>query len=153
MRSKLKNSISLLATLVLSIVSAASSQPAGAQSQDARQQEIQQLKDKLQQLDQTMREIQGEINGLENGAKSAPTPPTQEPNVAIPAEPSPTEPQTDPVPLEGEITEQLNTVDFYGFAMLDSGYDFGQVDPNWFDVVRPTKLPAFPNEFAPSGNV
>lgn len=41
----------------------------------------------------------------------------------------------------------------YGFAMLDSGYDFGQIDPNWFDVVRPTKLPAFENEFGPSGNV
>jgi hypothetical protein len=55
--------------------------------------------------------------------------------------------------MEGEITEKLNSVDFYGFAMLDSGYDFQQVDPNWFDVVRPTKLPSFPNEFAPSGNV
>ena len=37
--------------------------------------------------------------------------------------------------------------------MLDSGYDFAQVDPNWYDVVRPTKLPSFANEFAPSGNV
>jgi hypothetical protein len=57
------------------------------------------------------------------------------------------------VPLEGEITEQQSSVDFYGFAMLDYGYDFKQVDPNWFDVVRPTKLPSFANEFAPSGNV
>jgi len=153
MRSTLNSSISYLATLLLLIVSTASSQLAEAQSQRARQQEVQQLKDKLQQLDQTMKEIQGEIEGLENGAQSAPTPPTQEPEVAIPGEPSATEPQTDPVPLEGEITERLNTIDFYGFAMLDSGYDFGQIDPNWFDVVRPTKLPSFNNEFAPSGNV
>ena len=41
----------------------------------------------------------------------------------------------------------------YGFAMLDAGYNFGQIDPNWFDVMRPTKLPAFNNEFGPSGNV
>ncbi len=41
----------------------------------------------------------------------------------------------------------------YGFAMLDAGYNFGQIDPAWFDVVRPTKLPAFENEFGPSGNV
>jgi hypothetical protein len=27
------------------------------------------------------------------------------------------------------------------------------VDPIWFDVVRPTKLPSFRNQFAPSGNV
>jgi hypothetical protein len=46
----------------------------------------------------------------------------------------------------GESTFQV-----YGFAMLDAGYDFKQNDPNWFDVVRPTKLPAFAGEFAPNG--
>ena len=35
--------------------------------------------------------------------------------------------------------------------MLDAGYQFKQNDPDWFDVVRPTKLPSFPNEFAPNG--
>ena len=43
--------------------------------------------------------------------------------------------------------------DVYGFAMLDMGYDFRQNDPNWFDVVRPTKLPAFADQFAPNGKV
>lgn len=43
------------------------------------------------------------------------------------------------------------TLDIYGFAMLDMGYNFGQIDPNWFDVVRPTKLPAFHNEFGSNG--
>ena len=57
------------------------------------------------------------------------------------------------MPLEGEITEPKDSFNIYGFTMLDAGYDFGQVDPNWFDVVRPTKLPSFHNEFAPSGNV
>src|SRR5215469_13667037 len=42
--------------------------------------------------------------------------------------------------------------EIYGFAMLDMGYDFGQIDPDWFDVERPTKLPAFPNEFGHNGN-
>jgi hypothetical protein len=138
---------------VFLIVVAGASQPAAAQSQDARQQEVQQLKDKLQQLDQMMREVQGEINGLERGSQSSSTPSAQGPEVAIPAETTTTQPQADSVPLEGEITEQQSSVDFYGFAMLDSGYDFKQVDPNWFDVVRPTKLPSFSNEFAPSGNV
>jgi hypothetical protein len=36
--------------------------------------------------------------------------------------------------------------------MLDAGYQFKQNDPAWFDVVRPVKLPSFPNEFAPNGN-
>jgi hypothetical protein len=40
----------------------------------------------------------------------------------------------------------------YGFAMLDMGYQFKQADPNWFDTVRPVKLPSRPNEFAPNGN-
>jgi hypothetical protein len=42
--------------------------------------------------------------------------------------------------------------EIYGFAMLDMGYDFGQIDPAWFDVERPTKLPAFRNEFGHNGN-
>ena len=29
----------------------------------------------------------------------------------------------------------------------------GRINPNWYDVVRPTQLPSFKNEFAPSGNV
>jgi len=36
--------------------------------------------------------------------------------------------------------------------MLDAGYQFKQADPNWFDTVRPVKLPAFKDQFAPNGN-
>jgi len=43
-------------------------------------------------------------------------------------------------------------VDFSGFAMLDMGYQTNQNHPDWFDVVRPTKLPSFEDEFAPDGN-
>jgi DcaP outer membrane protein len=43
-------------------------------------------------------------------------------------------------------------LDIYGFAMLDSGYDFKQNDPDWFDVMRPSKLPAFTDEFGKNGN-
>ena len=42
--------------------------------------------------------------------------------------------------------------DIYGFAMMDTGYQFKQNDPNWFDVVRPTKLPAFENQFGEDGH-
>jgi DcaP outer membrane protein len=41
--------------------------------------------------------------------------------------------------------------DIYGFAMLDTGYQGKQNDPNWFDVVRPTKLPAFKDQFGEDG--
>jgi hypothetical protein len=35
---------------------------------------------------------------------------------------------------------------------LDAGYDFKQVDPDWFDVVRPVKLPSKKDEFGADGN-
>ncbi len=47
--------------------------------------------------------------------------------------------------------ENKTVVDIYGFAMLDMGYQTGQNDPDWFDVVRPTKLPSFENEFGHDG--
>ena len=43
-------------------------------------------------------------------------------------------------------------LDISGFAMLDSGYDFKQNDPNWFDTMRPSKLPAFKDQFGKDGN-
>jgi hypothetical protein len=43
-------------------------------------------------------------------------------------------------------------LDVYGFAMLDMGYQTGQNDPAWFDVLRPTKLPAFENQFGEDGH-
>lgn len=45
-----------------------------------------------------------------------------------------------------------STIELYGFAMLDMGYQTKQNDPNWFDVLRPTKLPAFKDEFGEDGH-
>jgi hypothetical protein len=58
-----------------------------------------------------------------------------------------------PAAKPAEERKSDSTVDFYGYAMLDSGYQFNTNDPNWFDVVRPTKLPSFKGEFAPNGKV
>ena len=46
-----------------------------------------------------------------------------------------------------------STINVYGFVMLDAGYNFDQINPNWYDVVRPTRLPSFENQFAPDGNM
>jgi cell division protein FtsB len=152
--------------LLLLALSAISIQSAAAQSQDQRNADIEQLKNKLQQLDQMMTEVKGEIKALEGTpappaaslvgqgqAEGRQTSAPQEPMIAVPSEAIIAQPQAGTVPLEGEITERQNSFNFYGFVMLDSGYDFGQVNPNWYDVVRPTQLPSFHNEFAPSGNV
>ena len=39
------------------------------------------------------------------------------------------------------------SLEVYGFAMLDIGHDFKQINPNWFDTMRVTKLPSFEKEF------
>jgi hypothetical protein len=104
--------------------------------------DIQQLKEKLASLEQSMNEVKGQIIALE--AQHAVLETTEVPQ---PSSPLPTAPQdTKKTSSGGE-----STLDIYGFIMLDSGYNFGQIDPNWFDVVRPVKLPSFKDEFGPDG--
>lgn len=43
-------------------------------------------------------------------------------------------------------------ITIYGFAMMDAGYNADQIHPDWYDVIRTTKLPSFRNEFGPNGN-
>ena len=40
----------------------------------------------------------------------------------------------------------------YGFAMMDAGYDVKQINPAWFDALRVTKLPTYPNQYGSDGN-
>ena len=169
MRSNLKNAwnnASLIAVLFISVIWA---RPAQAQSQDTRTQDIQQLKDKLQQLEQMMGEVKGKITVLEG--QSSP----QNPEAGVAESKSGSNdillssvvtsadhyPGTyvGAIPTVGAHGAQADqkksasesTLDIYGFAMTDAGYNFGAIDPAWFDVVRPTKLPAFANEFGPNG--
>jgi hypothetical protein len=43
--------------------------------------------------------------------------------------------------------EQKPSMEIYGFAMLDIGHDFKQINPSWFDTMRVTKLPKVEKEF------
>jgi hypothetical protein len=45
-----------------------------------------------------------------------------------------------------------SSTDIYGFVMMDAGYNNKAVDPNWFDVQRPTKLESFDNQFGKDGS-
>ncbi len=49
---------------------------------------------------------------------------------------------------------QVNPDNFeiYGYIQTDVGYNFNSIDPDWFDVMRPTKLPKYKGQFGPSGN-
>ena len=54
------------------------------------------------------------------------------------------------VPASAQEPESWLNV--YGFAQLDMGYSNRQNHPDWYDVIRPTKLPSFENEFGEDGN-
>jgi hypothetical protein len=49
--------------------------------------------------------------------------------------------------------EQKSSLEIHGFIMLDAGYNVNSSDPQWFDVMRPTKLPSTPGQFGTDGNV
>lgn len=57
-----------------------------------------------------------------------------------------------PAPAPEAEEPSKTRMEIYGHAMLDMGYEAKQSDPDWFDVVRPTKLPSFENEFGDDGN-
>jgi hypothetical protein len=56
-----------------------------------------------------------------------------------------------PAAFSQTAANQKFRLDIYGFAMLDMGYETKQSDPDWFDVMRPTKLPSFEDEFGGDG--
>ncbi len=110
-----------------------------AQSQDSASPDLQEMKAKFQRLEQEMQELKGQIDAVQQsrpspGLSTAPPPSTAEKSA------------------KGR-EENKSSIDLYGFIMLDSGYDFKTNNPDWFDVVRPTKLPSAPGEFAPDGKV
>jgi hypothetical protein len=45
-----------------------------------------------------------------------------------------------------------STMEIYGFAMLDIGFNFTQIHPDWYDTMRVAKLPSFKDEFGKDGN-
>jgi len=49
-------------------------------------------------------------------------------------------------------TPSKASFEVYGFAMLDIGHDFKQINPNWSDTMRVTKLPSFEDQFGHDNN-
>ena len=86
--------------------------------------DMQQMKRKLEQLESELRELKEQMNSAASSTKTA----VPGPSVPVTAE-------TREAEQRGEQSESSSTIDFYGFVMLDSGYDFGTNNPNWFDVM------------------
>ena len=145
--------------LMMVVLSASSLQPARAQSQGEQPPDVQQLQKKLEQMEKQMQEqrerMEKQMQELKQQISAMQNPQGPEPDLTIGGEPSHiVNEQTaeKATPAEKTTTAAHGTaLDLYGFVMLDSGYDFGTNDPNWFDTMRPTKLNAFPGEFAPDG--
>ena len=117
--------------------------PACAQGQPSQALDIQQMQKKLDLLEQEIRDLKTQMSAMTKPTGELAAAPTAVVNMQT-AEAKPAQ--------EPEKPATGSSVDFYGFVMLDSGYQFGANDPNWFDVMRPTKLPAFEGEFGPNGN-
>jgi hypothetical protein len=54
--------------------------------------------------------------------------------------------------LSAQDEEKQKSLDIYGFVMTDMGYNFGQTDAAWFDVMRTSKLPSYENQYGTDGN-
>lgn len=131
--------------------------PLLAQSQEPQKPraEVQQLKERLQTLEETVEALKAQLKAIEEARKATTTQAAGE-KVATPTStatetslpPAETSARSKPDEPKGESTFQI-----YGFAMLDAGYQFKQNHPDWFDVIRDTKLPSFKDEFAPNGKV
>src|ERR1700752_4845226 len=160
---KQKNSQGLVGLMLsLIVLIAVQARPIAAQTQETPKQtqeapkqkpEVEQLKERLQLLEQTVQDLKEQLNTLDEQKKtSAPAP------AIIDATYSPASSATSPTTSPGSPgkpqggSKGESTFEVYGFAMLDAGYQFKQNNPDWFDVVRPTKLPSFADEFAPNGN-
>jgi hypothetical protein len=58
----------------------------------------------------------------------------------------------DPPAATPQTDQAKPSLEIYGFAMLDIGHDFKQIDPDWYDTMRVTKLPSFEKQFGENNN-
>lgn len=56
-------------------------------------------------------------------------------------------------PARAQDTPAKPKFEVYGFAQLDFGKQIDRINPDWYDVLRPTKLPAFADEYGSDGNM
>jgi hypothetical protein len=119
--------------------------PASAQDQSSQAPDMQQMQRRLGELENEVQELKRQMN-----AASAAQPPRTAAYDLNEAVIFPEQNVQEVV--KSETPKTGSSVDIYGFVMMDSGYNFGVIDPAWFDVVRPTKLPAFRGEFGSNGN-
>jgi hypothetical protein len=71
---------------------------------------------------------------------------------AAPAQDSSPPPAPSAAQAAAPTQDPKPSMEIYGFAMLDMGYNFKQIHPDWSDTLRLSKLPAYENEFGEDGS-
>jgi hypothetical protein len=138
--------MSILVILAASILGC--TQFVQAQSVVSKPPDIQEMQQKIELLQKNMWELREQINALKQ--MQAASPGHSPAATAESATPSAVEAKK----VNAEEPSGFATkLDLYGFVKLDSGYDFKTINPDWPDVMRPSKLPSRPGEFAPDGKV
>ena len=94
------------------------------------------------------------IQAVAQEASSPPLDPQQPGTTVQPPDPCA---NTTPAPTQPCATQTTpaappeNRLEVYGYVMTDFGYNFQTINPDWFDTMRPTKLPSFRDEFGRDG--
>ena len=55
--------------------------------------------------------------------------------------------------ISNQVVQKKPYLEIFGFIITDVIYDFKQMNPQWYDVPRPTKLPSYKDQFAPDGQI
>lgn len=129
---------SLLLSLLLALFGTTRTE---AQDQTSQTPDLQQMQKKLEQLEKEMAQLKQQMATAQQLTKEA-----------VPGPSVPVTTETRDAEERGEQTEPSTSLDVYGFVQLDSGYNFGSINPDWFDVMRPTQLPAYSGEYGPNGS-
>jgi hypothetical protein len=121
-----------------------------AQSQGSPTPDVQQMEKRMEQLETEILELKKQMSAA---AAQPAKPATAESEAAVSI---PVLSVATPSGQAGEPPEKApsrSTVDFYGFVMTDAGNNFGTINPNWTDTMRPTQLNSYQGQFAPNGSV
>jgi hypothetical protein len=127
--------------IIASLLMVLGEPPARAQDSSSQTPDLQEMQKKMVQLEKDMEELQQEISSA-----------TQLTKQAVPGPSVPVTTDTRTTEELAEQPKQSTSLEIYGFAMLDSGFNFGSINPNWFDTERPTQLPSFAGQYGPDGN-
>jgi hypothetical protein len=112
-----------------------------AQEQPSQTPDMQQMQKRLEHLEKELQDLKQQMTAAAELSKQA----VPGPSIEVSTD-------TRQAEERSEQAKPSGSINLYGFAMLDSGYNFGAISPNWFDTERPTQLPAFAGEFGPSGS-